>query len=98
MRTEGKVEGTMIAKQVVMKDFLESFQDQRYIVSELPTPMYPDVSVPGCFTCGPFSSHITEVDVWISNGATRSKFHRDSNNQLNCLVKVMKHHIANEPR
>ena len=31
-----------------------------------------------------------QVDVWISNGRTRSKFHKDSNNQLNCLIKATK--------
>lgn len=107
MRTEGKIEGTMISKQVRMKDFLankgEDSQNNRYIVGELPRPMHTDAVVPSCFSCGPFSSHITEVkepppqpcdgtipplpsvtstitvpppsqvDIWISNGATRSK-------------------------
>jgi len=97
MRTEGKVEGTMAPENVQLSTFLEQIQSQRYVVGELPEPMYKDVVVPGCFTCGPFSGHITEVDIWISNGETRSKFHKDSNNQLNCLVKGRKRWTVIDP-
>jgi len=97
MRTEGKIEGTAAPATIALKDFIGGIEDHKYVVSELPTAMYGDVTVPGCFSCGAFSSHITEIDIWISNGHTRSKFHKDSNNQLNCLIKGTKQWTVIDP-
>ena len=35
--------------------------------------------------CGPIRNQFIEANLWISNGDTNSKIHKDSNNQMNCL-------------
>ena len=42
------------------------------ILSELPTPMWHDVNVQPCLTCGTFANGIVEIDLWMSSGESES--------------------------
>ena len=47
-----------------------------YIVSELPTPMWDDINVQPCLTCGTFANSIVEIDLWMSGGGSKSLLHK----------------------
>ena len=53
-----------------------------YIVSELPTPMWHDVNVQPCLTCGTFADSIVEIDLWMSGGGSKSLLHKVKSYQL----------------
>ena len=61
-----------------------------YIVSELPTPMWPDVTVIPPLTCGLLKDRLVEVDLWMSGGGTKSILHKDAYNAINCLYNGTK--------
>ena len=61
-----------------------------YVVSELPTPMWPDVTVIPPLTCGLLKDRLVEVDLWMSGGGTQSILHKDAYNAINCLYNGTK--------
>ena len=61
-----------------------------YTVSELPTPMWKDVTVIPPMTCGIFAKRLVEVDLWMSGGGTSSILHKDAFNAINCLLNGTK--------
>ena len=61
-----------------------------YVVSELPTPMYPDIEILPCMSCGNMRSKISEVNIWMSAGGSRSRLHRDAFNAMNCQINGTK--------
>jgi hypothetical protein len=70
---EHKFENAGIDKsKMPLSDYLKKHgresDGQRYVISELPSPMYKDVSVPTCLRCGSQYDQLVEVDLWISNG------------------------------
>lgn len=73
MIIEHKFENAGIDKsKMPLSDYLKKHgresDGQRYVISELPSPMYKDVSVPTCLRCGSQYDQLVEVDLWISNG------------------------------
>ncbi|XP_028411093.1 uncharacterized protein LOC114533693 [Dendronephthya gigantea] len=71
--------------------FVDTYHDvNSYIVSELPTPMWSDILVQPCLTCGTFSDHIVEIDLWMSGGGSKSLLHKDAFNAINCLYNGTK--------
>eukprot|EP00794_Sanderia_malayensis_P006811 gene6811-7580_t len=77
------------------RDSLDYFIDtyrtsNKYIVSELPTPMYHEVSVLPFLGCGAFKDQIVEVDLWVNGNNATSLLHKDAFNQLNCLYNGTK--------
>lgn len=70
---EHKFENAGIDKsKMLLGDYLEQHgkenDGRRYVVSELPFPMYKDVSVPTCLRCGTQYDQLVEMDLWVSNG------------------------------
>lgn len=65
----------------------------KYIVSELPKPLYADILVPPCLTCGELRDSLVEIDLWWSGGGTRSRLHRDAYNAINCQLNGTKRWI-----
>ncbi|XP_072036429.1 uncharacterized protein [Amphiura filiformis] len=63
----------------------------RYMVSELPTAMYPEFFVPPCLSCGLFRDRLVEIDIWMSGGDSHSILHKDAFNAINCLVNGTKY-------
>jgi len=61
-----------------------------YTVTQLPGPMNNESSIVPCMSCGPIRDQFIEANLWISNGDTNSKIHKDSNNQMNCLYRGIK--------
>ncbi len=88
---EGKREDQGVDKvKATIGTYFKSLQSKKYIVSELPQPMYKDVGVPYCLRCGAQHDFMAEVDLWVSEGGTSSVLHKDPYNQMNCLVKGSK--------
>ena len=72
-------------------NFVKTYhQANKYIVSELPRPMYDDVEVIPCMSCGDFRRRIVEVDWWMNGGNASSIIHKDAFNQINCLMNGTK--------
>ena len=94
VKMEGKVEkggdlpvSELGAGRMAIREFLNRYEtDNVYVVSQLPEPMYGDVSVLPCLTCGAFRRRLLEVDLWFSSGGTKSLLHRDADNAINCLL------------
>lgn len=60
-----------------LENFIDHYhQTSSYIVSELPTPMWDDISVQPCLTCGTFADRLVEVDLWMSGGGSKSVLHK----------------------
>ena len=74
-----------------IRNFIETYHTaNKYIVSELPVPMYDDVMVLPSVSCGEFSKRIVEVDWWMNGGSASSIIHKDAFNQINCLMNGTK--------
>lgn len=81
-----------------LKTFLKDYREgaDKYIVSDLPSPMYKDVFVPPPLACGEFAKSFVEVDIWVNsdmgkkgNGGN-SIIHKDAYNTINCVVNGTK--------
>jgi Ca2+-binding EF-hand superfamily protein len=69
-----------------LRHFISRYQeDDVYVVSQLPEPMYHEVSALPCLMCGSFKKRLLEVNYWMSSGGTKSILHRDADNAINCL-------------
>ncbi|XP_065178636.1 uncharacterized protein LOC135809262 [Sycon ciliatum] len=105
VKLEGKREklGKMPVGEVgVGRDTIENFlktykNEDKYIVSQLPEPMYTQVSVLPCLLCGTFKRRLLEVNLWVSSGGSRSLLHRDADNAINCLLHGRKDWIMVDP-
>lgn len=99
VRLEGKHErnsGIPVGEKGLGRDtlrsFLQTFRDQdTYIVSELPQPMYKDFYIPPSISCGNMRNRLVEIDLWMSSGNTHSIIHKDAFNAVNCLMKGTKY-------
>ncbi|XP_065180379.1 uncharacterized protein LOC135810918 isoform X1 [Sycon ciliatum] len=80
-------EGSLGIGRDTIGNFVEGYKERdKYIVSELPSPMYKDVLVHPSMCCGELNRSVVEVDLWLSSGGTRSRLHRDAFNAINCLL------------
>ena len=74
-----------------IKNFINTYHTaNKYIVSELPAPMYKDYTVIPSLSCGTFKHRIVEVDWWMNGGKASSIIHKDAFNQINCLMNGTK--------
>lgn len=74
-----------------IRNFIKTYHTaNKYIVSELPRPMYDDIMVLPSVACGEFSRRIVEVDWWMNGGNASSIIHKDAFNQINCLMNGTK--------
>ena len=78
-----------------LKNFFRTYkrndrEGDKYIVSELPTPMWHEYMVLPSLSCGLFKRNFVEIDLWFSSGGTSSILHKDAFNQLNCLINGTK--------
>ena len=74
-----------------IRNFIKTYHtSNKYIVSELPRPMYDDIMVIPPMSCGEFSRRIVEVDWWMNGGNASSIIHKDAFNQINCLMNGTK--------
>ena len=89
----GYPEGALGIGRDIMSNFLKTYHDSdsvKYIVSELPTPMWHEVMVPPFMSCSPLQDRIVEIDFWFNGGNASSILHKDAFNQLNCLYNGTK--------
>ena len=105
MRLEGKKEkGSKMPKGDVclgrdrLKTFLKEYREgsDKYIVSDLPTPMWHEVNVLPTMSCGDFLTNYVEIDLWVNsdmgvkgNGGN-SLLHKDAYNTINCVINGTK--------
>eukprot|EP00794_Sanderia_malayensis_P019469 gene19469-21392_t len=74
-----------------ISEFIKTYHKEgKYIISELPTPMYQDMMVLPCMSCGPVKRRLAEVDLWMSSGSSQSILHKDAYNTMNCLINGTK--------
>ncbi|KAM7443457.1 hypothetical protein ABFA07_007773 [Porites harrisoni] len=100
IRLEGKKEksskvpvGAKGVGRDTIGNFINNYHEEGnnlYVVSELPTPMWQDVTVIPPLTCGLLKDRLVEVDLWMSGGGTKSILHKDAYNAINCLYNGTK--------
>lgn len=105
LRIEGKKEkhsgipkGDVCLGRDRLKTFLSQYKNgaNKYVVSELPTPMWGDVKLPGCASCGDFVHNFVEIDVWMNSDTGKkgkggsSIIHKDAFNTINCVLRGKK--------
>lgn len=100
LRMEGRKEkqssipqGDICLGRDSMKNFINTYHNSdvnKYVVSELPAPLYKYVKIPPPMGCGDLSTNFVEVDMWINSGGARSILHKDSFNTINCVVNGSK--------
>ena len=105
LRIEGKKEkqsgipkGDVCLGRDRLKTFLSEYKKgaNKYVVSELPTPMWGEVKLPGCASCGEFVRNFVEIDIWMNSDTGKkgkggsSIIHKDAFNTINCVVKGKK--------
>lgn len=81
-----------------MKKFLQDYKQgaDKYVVSELPTPMWHEVNVPPPMSCGDFLTNYVEIDLWINSDLGKkgkggsSILHKDAFNTVNCVLNGTK--------
>eukprot|EP00794_Sanderia_malayensis_P019472 gene19472-21395_t len=74
-----------------ISEFIKTYhKEPKYIVSELPSPMYQDMMALPCMSCGPVKKRLVEVDLWMSSGSSQSILHKDAFNTMNCLINGTK--------
>lgn len=77
--SQGIPTGDMGLGRDSIKNFVSTYVEKnKYIVSQLPKPMYRDVLVPSCLSCGSFTNSLVEVNYWMSSGGTKSLLHKDA--------------------
>ena len=89
MQEGGEAPEDMPAKTTI-RDFHDNWRDAGYIISQTPTPLQNDTTVVPCLTCGPVRAGFLEVALFMGAGKTNTKIHKDSNNQMNCLMQGTK--------
>ncbi|XP_038048809.1 uncharacterized protein LOC119722653 [Patiria miniata] len=79
--------------------FLEHYQtSDGYIISQIPSPMEPDIAFPPCLTCGSFSRSIQEVHVFLSAKGGKTVLHRDPYSSVHCVFNGTKQWIVIDPK
>ncbi|XP_070560023.1 uncharacterized protein [Ptychodera flava] len=72
-------------------NFIDTYQHtNKYIVSQLPEPMYKEVKALPSMQCGTLEKSLVEIDLWVSSGDSRSLLHKDAFNTWNCLLSGTK--------
>jgi hypothetical protein len=89
MQEGGEAPEEMPAKTTI-RDFHDHWRDAGYIISQTPTPLQNDTTVVPCLACGPVRAGFLEVALFMGAGKTNTKIHKDSNNQMNCLMQGTK--------
>lgn len=105
LRIEGKKEkhsgipkGDVCLGRDRLRTFLSEYKKgaNKYVVSELPTPMWGEVKLPSSVSCGEFLNNFVEIDVWMNSDMGKkgkggsSIIHKDAFNTLNCVVSGKK--------
>lgn len=76
-----------------LRNFINTYhyaESKKYVVSELPQPMYHEVKAIPPMTCGPFRDNFVEIDFWINGNNASSILHKDAFNTLNCVINGTK--------
>ena len=84
-------EGDIALGKDTLKNFIETYhQTNKFLVSSLPTPMWKDIMIIPCLTCGSFGKRILHLDIWMSGGGTSTTLHRDKFQKIQCLINGTK--------
>ena len=105
LRIEGKREkqsgipkGDICLGRDHMKTFLNEYKEgaNKYVVTDLPKPMWHEVNVPPSMACGEFLKRYVEIDLWMNSDLGKkgqggnSILHKDAFNTVNCVINGTK--------
>jgi len=83
---------------VILLHCIQVYQDIGvYMVSDLTIPMYEEWAVPRFMLCGGYDEHIAMTYFWFSSGGTKSILHKDTAENLHCLVSGFKKFVLIKP-
>ncbi|XP_065842243.1 tRNA wybutosine-synthesizing protein 5-like isoform X2 [Oscarella lobularis] len=82
------------ARPYVFSDFLEEYnRSEFYLIDTLPDSMQEEFPLLSCLSCGGFLTTFQDFGMWFSSGGTKSSFHFDTVENLNCQVSGTKEWI-----
>ena len=74
-----------------MRNFIDTYHDEdKWLISSLPTPMWKDILILPVLTCGSFKTRIMHLDMWLSGGGASTSLHRDKFQSIQCLINGTK--------
>ncbi|XP_065193061.1 lysine-specific demethylase 8-like [Sycon ciliatum] len=87
-KKENRSEGT---STIQLKTFVKRYMaSDEYMVETLPPPMREDFQLLKCMLCGGFTKYLRDAVMWFSSGGTKSVFHYDNVENINCLMSGSK--------
>lgn len=89
---QGKKENrTFPADERSFKDFVIAYnKSDIYMVNGVPDILQKDVLLPPSLLCEDLTPHLVDTVMWFSSGGTKSVFHHDDVDNINCLYSGSK--------
>ncbi|XP_028412670.1 tRNA wybutosine-synthesizing protein 5-like [Dendronephthya gigantea] len=82
---------TFPGKEISFKEFIETYNaSDIYMVNAVPDILQQDVLLPPALLCEDIKPHLVDTVMWFSSGGTKSVFHHDDVDNINCLYRGSK--------
>jgi lysine-specific demethylase 8 len=77
--------------QMPLSTFLDRYNTSDwYLVDTILPQMAKDIQLPKCLSCGGYRQTVQDIVMWFSSGNTKSSFHFDTVENLNCQISGVK--------
>ena len=95
-KKENRADGV---KESTFKEFLNSYKSEDiYLVESVPEFLRKDLPIYRSLNCEFAKNIISDIVMWFSSGGTRSVWHNDSYENINCLLRGRKELILADKR
>ncbi|XP_023235211.1 jmjC domain-containing protein 7-like isoform X1 [Centruroides sculpturatus] len=72
---------------MLFSEFLQKYQkEDLYVITVLHSEWLSDISLPKPILCGNLQNSLNHINLWMSNGETKSVLHRDSMDNIHCIL------------
>lgn len=82
---------TIPGMEMSFKEFVQSYNNSDiYMVNGVPDILQKDILLPPALLCEDVKPHLVDTVMWFSSGGTKSVFHHDDVENINCLYRGSK--------
>lgn len=76
---------------MLFSEFLKRYQtEELYMITVLHSECLDDISIPKSILCGNLQKSLNHINLWMSNGETKSVLHKDSMDNIHCILEGSK--------